>query len=48
MVNKKSAVEYSGLLNEIGYDKHPIEVRARNFAKKHRLKCFESFQNTWF
>jgi len=48
IVNKKSAAEYSRLLNEIGYDNHPMEVTARNFAKQHRLKCFETYQKTWF
>lgn len=45
---KKEVNNYSELLNQVGYIDHPMEISARKFAKKHRMKCFEKFQKNWF
>jgi uncharacterized protein YjaZ len=39
---------YSKQLSEFGYDKHPMEISARKFAKQHRDTCFATFKNNWF
>lgn len=46
--NIKQVNHYSELLNQVGYIDHPMEISARKFAKKHRVKCFENFQRKWF
>jgi uncharacterized protein YjaZ len=38
---------YSKQLSEFGYDNHPMEVVAREFARQHRDECFETFKNNW-
>jgi phage host-nuclease inhibitor protein Gam len=38
---------YSKQLSEFGYDSHPMEVVAREFARQHRDECFETFKNNW-
>ena len=38
---------YSKQLSEFGYDNHPMEVVAREFARQHRDECFKTFKNNW-
>lgn len=33
---------YNSLLNEIGYDKHPLEIYARETAKKYQMICLKA------
>jgi uncharacterized membrane protein len=47
MRTQKEVRLYYKQLSEIGYDKHPMEITAREFAKQHRDKCFETFKNNW-
>lgn len=39
---------YSKQLSEFGYDNHPMEITARDFARLHRDTCFENFKENWF
>lgn len=47
MRTQKEVRLYSKQLNEFGYDSHPMEVVARQFAQKYRDTCFETFKNNW-
>ncbi len=47
MRTQKEVRLYSKQLNEFGYDSHPMEVVARQFAQKYRDTCFETFKNDW-
>ena len=47
MRTQKEVRLYSKQLNEFGYDSHPMEITAREFARQHRDKCFETFKNDW-
>lgn len=38
--NVNDQKNYNKVLNEIGYDKHPLEIYARETADKHELSCF--------
>lgn len=44
----KEVKHYFEVLDQIGYEKHPLEISARRFANNHRVKCFEKFQKNWF
>lgn len=47
MRTQKEVRLYSKQLSEFGYDSHPMEITAREFAKQHRDKCFETFKSNW-
>lgn len=47
MRTQKEVRLYSKQLSEIGYDNHPMEITAREFARQHRDECFETFKNNW-
>ena len=47
MRTQKEVRLYSKQLSEIGYDNHPMEKSAREFARQHRDECFETFKNDW-
>jgi uncharacterized protein YjaZ len=47
MRTQKEVRLYSKQLSEFGYDSHPMEVVARQFAQKYRDSCFETFKNDW-
>lgn len=47
MRTQKEVRLYSKQLSEFGYDSHPMEITARNFAQKYRDTCFETFKNNW-
>jgi hypothetical protein len=47
MRTQKEVRLYSKQLSEFGYDSHPMEVVAREFARQHRDECFETFKNNW-
>ena len=47
MRTQKEVRLYSKQLSEIGYDNHPMEITAREFARQHRDECFEIFKNDW-
>lgn len=47
MRTQKEVRLYSKQLNEFGYDSHPMEIVARQFAQKYRDTCFETFINDW-
>jgi hypothetical protein len=38
----KDQKNYNKVLDEIGYDKHPLEIYARETADKHELNCFKA------
>jgi hypothetical protein len=48
MRTQKEVKQYFKVLDEIGYDNHPMEISAREFAKQHRDTCFEKFKGNWF
>ena len=48
MRTQKEVRLYSKQLSEIGYDNHPMEITAREFARQHRDECFETFKENWF
>jgi hypothetical protein len=39
--NIKDQKNYNKVLNEIGYDKHPLEIYARETADKYEMNCFK-------
>lgn len=41
MPSKKYEKEYSDKLQTIGYENHPMEIEARNLAKKYRKQCYD-------
>lgn len=47
MRTQKEVRLYFKQLNDIGYEKHPMEISARKFAEKNRDRCFENFKNKW-
>ena len=47
MRTQKEVKLYFKQLSEFGYDSHPMEISAREFAKQHRDECFETFKNNW-
>lgn len=40
--NVKDQKHYTKLLNEIGYDQHPLEIYARQTADKYEIQCFKA------
>lgn len=48
MRRQKEVRLYSKQLSEFGYDNHPMEITAREFARQHRNECFENFKGNWF
>lgn len=48
MRTQKEVRLYSKQLSEFGYDSHPMEITARDFARQHRDTCFENFKENWF
>lgn len=47
MRTQKEVRLYFKQLSELGYDKHPMEISARKFAKQHREECFHTFKKYW-
>lgn len=47
MRTQKEVRLYFKQLNVFGYDNHPMEISAREFARQHRDECFETFKNNW-
>lgn len=47
MRTQKEVKHYSKILDQVGYDSHPMKVAARRFAKKYRDTCFKTFKNDW-
>ena len=47
MRTQKEVKHYSKVLDQVGYDNHPMEIAARRFAKKYRDTCFQTFKNDW-
>lgn len=47
MRTQKEVKLYFKQLNDFGYDNHPMEISAREFARQHRDECFETFKNNW-
>lgn len=47
MSTQKEVKLYFKQLNDFGYDTHPMEITARNFAEKNRDQCFKTFKNNW-
>jgi len=41
MPSKKYEKEYSDKLITYGYENHPMEIEARNLAKKYRKQCYD-------
>ena len=41
MPSKKYEKEYSDKLISHGYENHPMEIEARNLAKKYRKQCYD-------
>ena len=42
--NNKDQMNYNKLLVEIGYDKHPLEIFARDTAKTYEVICFKAME----
>jgi regulator of PEP synthase PpsR (kinase-PPPase family) len=47
MRTQKEVKLYFKQLNHFGYDNHPMEISAREFARQHRDECFETFKKNW-
>jgi hypothetical protein len=47
MRTQKEVKLYFKQLNDFGYENHPMEIAARDFARQHRDTCFETFKNNW-
>ena len=44
ILNIKDQMNYNKLLDQIGYDKHPLEIYARDTAKTYELICFKAME----
>ena len=42
--NIKDQMNYNKLLDQIGYDKHPLEIYAKDTAKTYELICFKAME----